>query len=57
MQVWFDNNTFQIAKDNDKIMSQAMPKGVYLMNAACWGRMKTKRQTPTSCSEASSTYL
>lgn len=34
-----------------------MPDWVYLMNAACWGRMKMKRQTPTSCSEASSTYL
>lgn len=27
------------------------------MKGACCGRMKTNRQTPTSCSEASSTYL
>lgn len=31
--------------------------GTDLMKGACWGRMKTNRQTPTSCSEASSTYL
>lgn len=29
----------------------------YLMKGACWGRIKTNRHTPTSCSEASSTYL
>lgn len=29
----------------------------YLMKGACCGRMKTNRHTPTSCSEASSTYL
>lgn len=28
-----------------------------LMKGACWGLMKTNRHTPTSCSEASSTYL
>lgn len=32
-------------------------KHTNLMKGACWGRMKTNRQTPTSCSEASSTYL
>lgn len=31
--------------------------GTNLMKGACCGRMKTNRQTPTSCSEASSTYL
>lgn len=40
-----------------RVISDSDMSCSYLMKGACWGRMKTNRHTPTSCSEASSTYL